>query len=60
MEAASSAAQSLQAADVKSPEELSASNGVGATLGAMMGDQSPGKARSKFIVSVPQVQFGSA
>jgi hypothetical protein len=52
--------QSLQAADVKSPEELTASIGVGATRGAMMGDQSLGKARSKVIVSVPCVQFGSA
>ena len=32
--------QSLQAADVKSPEELSASNGAGVTRGAMVGDQS--------------------
>jgi hypothetical protein len=52
--------QSLQAADVKSPEELTASSGVGATRGAMMGDQSLGKARSKFIVVVPRVQIGSA
>jgi hypothetical protein len=50
----------LQAADMKSPEELSALCGVGATRGAMMGDQSRRKARSKFIVSVLQFQFGSA
>jgi hypothetical protein len=52
--------QSLQAADVQSPEELSASIGAGVTRGAMMGDQSLGKARSKFIVSVTCSQFGSA
>jgi len=52
--------QSLQAADVKSPEELSASIGAGVTRVAMMGDQSLGKARSKFIVSVTCSQFGSA
>lgn len=32
--------QSLQAADVQSPEELSAANGVGVTRDAMVGDQS--------------------
>ena len=42
--------QSLQAADVKSPEELSAFIGAGATRGAMMGDQSLRKARVGFIV----------
>jgi hypothetical protein len=52
--------ESLPAADVKSPEKLTASIGVGATRGAMMGDQSLGKARGKFIVSVLQFQFGSA
>ena len=52
--------QSLRAADVKSPEELTASIGVGATGGAMMGDQSLGKARGKFIVSASCTQLGSA
>lgn len=52
--------QSLQAADEESPEELTASIGAGVTRGAMMGDQSLGKARSKFIVSVRQSQFGNA
>lgn len=44
--------QSLQAADVKSPEELTASSGAGAALGAMMGDQSQRKAQVRFIGSV--------
>jgi len=52
--------QSLRTADAKSPEELTASIGVGATRGAMMGDQSLGKARSKFIASVRHSHFGSA
>jgi hypothetical protein len=52
--------QSLQAADVKSPEELTASIGVGATRGAMMGDQSLGKARSKFIGVVRSIYAGKA
>jgi len=43
--------QSLQAADVLSPEELSACIGAGATRGAMVGDQSLRKAREGFIVS---------
>jgi hypothetical protein len=38
--------QSLRAADVQSPEELSASRGAGVTQGAMMSDQSQRKARS--------------
>src|SRR5207245_6815856 len=44
MESATPKRQSLQAAGMQLPEELSASNGVGATLGAMMGDQSLRKA----------------
>ncbi|HWR87594.1 MAG TPA: hypothetical protein VN277_04160, partial [Acidiferrobacterales bacterium] len=44
--------QSLQAADVKSPEELTASSGAGAALGAMMGDQSRRKAQVGFIGAV--------
>jgi hypothetical protein len=40
MESASPRRQSLQAAGVQLPEELSATCGVGASLGAMMGDQS--------------------
>jgi hypothetical protein len=40
--------QSLQAADVKSPEELSASSGAGAALGTMVGDQSRRKAKVGF------------
>lgn len=43
--------QSLQAADVKSPEELSVCIGAGATWGAMLGDQSLRKAREGFIGS---------
>jgi hypothetical protein len=39
MESASPKRQSLQAARVKLPAELSASSGVGVPLGAMMGDQ---------------------
>ena len=42
MESASPKRQSLQAAGVKLPEGLSASFGVGATLGAMMGDRVSG------------------
>src|ERR1700681_4450285 len=38
MESAVPKRQSLRAASVRLPEELSASIGVGATLGAMMGD----------------------
>ena len=45
MESASPVRQSLQAASVQLPAELSASTGVGVTLGAMMGDQSLRKAR---------------
>lgn len=45
MESASPVRQSLQAASEQLPAELSASSGVGVTLGAMMGDQSLGKAR---------------
>jgi F0F1-type ATP synthase assembly protein I len=44
MESATPKRQSLRAASVKLPAELSASIGVGATLGAMMGDQSLRKA----------------
>jgi hypothetical protein len=51
--------QSLQAADVQSPEELSASRGVGVTQGAMMSDQSQRKACGEFIDSV-QIQAGIA
>jgi len=51
--------QSLQAADVKSPEELSASSGAGVTRGAMMSDQSQRKALGKFIVSM-RIQVGIA
>ena len=40
MESATPQRQSLQAASVKLPAELSASSGAGATLGAMMGDRS--------------------
>jgi hypothetical protein len=46
MESASPVRQSLQAASVVLPAELSASIGVGVTLGAMMGDQSLSKARN--------------
>lgn len=52
--------QSLQAADVESPEELTASVGAGVTLDAMMGDQSLGKARGGFIGSERCRQFGRA
>jgi hypothetical protein len=56
--------QSLQAADVKSPEELTASSGAGAALGAMVGDQSRRKAQVGFIGSAVVVmlsnQVGSA
>ena len=45
MESASPLRQSLQAASMQLPAELSASSGVGVTLGAMMGDQSLRKAR---------------
>lgn len=45
MESASPVRQSVQAASVQLPAELSASSGVGVTLGAMMGDQSLRKAR---------------
>ena len=45
MESASPLRQSLQAASVQLPAELSASSGVGVTLGAMMSDQSLRKAR---------------
>ena len=48
--------QSLQAASVQLPAELSASNGVGATRGAMMGGQSLRKARGE----VKNFQAGSA
>jgi len=48
MESAISKRQSLRAAGVLLlPEELSASIDVGATLGAMMGDQSLRKARGE-------------
>jgi hypothetical protein len=46
MESASPVRQSIQAASVLLPEGLSASIGVGLTLGAMMGDQSLCKARN--------------
>jgi hypothetical protein len=49
MESASPKRQSLRAASVKLPEELSASFGAGVTLGAMMGDQSLGKARERTL-----------
>ena len=45
VESASPLRQSLQAASMKLPAELSASCGVGVTQGAMMGDQSLRKAR---------------
>ena len=45
MESASPVRQSVQAASVQLPAELSASSGVGVTLGAMRGDQSLRKAR---------------
>ena len=45
MESASPERQSIQAASIALPEELSASSGAGATLGAMMGDQSLSKRR---------------
>ena len=47
MESATPKRQSLRAAGVLLPEELSASIDVGATLGAMMGDQSLRKARDE-------------
>ena len=46
MESASSKRQSVQAAGMLLPEELSASFDVGVTLGAMMGDQSLSKRRT--------------
>lgn len=49
MESASTERQSLQAADAKSPEDLSAFIGAGVTRGAMVGDQSLHKARGRFI-----------
>jgi hypothetical protein len=49
MESASPVRQSLQAASKELPEGLSASIGAGVTLGAMMGDQSPGKAREELF-----------
>jgi hypothetical protein len=52
--------QSLQAADVQSPEELTAFIGAGATRGAMVGDQSLRKARGKVIVSSVLSQAAAA
>jgi hypothetical protein len=52
--------QSPQAADMKSPEDLTASIGVGATRGAMVGDQSLRKAWGKVIVSSVRFQAASA
>ena len=58
MESASPERQSLQAASVQLPAELSASSGVGVTLGAMMGDQSLRKAWEKG--SMLDIQAGNA
>ena len=59
MESASPVRQSLPAASVELPAGLSASSGVGVTLGAMMGDQSLRKARVVWKGSVSN-QAGSA
>ena len=59
MECASPLRQSLQAASMQLPAELSASSGVRMTLGAMMGDQSLRKARVIGIV-ILDIQAGSA
>ena len=58
MESATPKRQSVQAASVKLPAELSASDGVGMTRLAMMGDQSLRKARSE--MGATKVQAGSA
>ena len=60
MESASALRQSFEAAGVKLPEGLSASGAVGVTRGAMMGDQSLGKARGKFIGCVRSSYAGKA
>ena len=59
MESASPVRQSVQAATGRLPAELSASSGVGVTLGAMMGDQSLRKARV-FGKRDSDIQAGSA
>ena len=52
--------QSLQAASVKLPAELSASSEMGATQFAMMGDQSQRKARGVIGKRGKSIQAGSA